>query len=144
MARLVETGGRILAVALLVMPFVGCGGRTVGVSGAVTFNGRPVEQGTIVFEPADGKGATLGGRIDNGRYAAGGQSGVLPGRKIVRIRGTRRTGRQVPAGPPAPAGTMVDEVEQIVPAEYGSESQTIVDIGTGRVNRHDFHLESKP
>lgn len=144
MICLVKTGGRILAAVLLVIPFVGCGGRTIGVSGAVTLDGQPVEQGTIVFEPVDGKGATLGGRIENGRYAAAGQSGVLVGRKIVRIRGTRRTGRQVPAGPPAPADTMVDEVEQIVPAQYANESRTIVDIGPGRANGHDFHLESKP
>lgn len=46
----------------------GCGGGRANVEGQVTFDGQPVEQGTIVFEPVDGKGAAAGGTIQNGKY----------------------------------------------------------------------------
>lgn len=121
----------------------GCGGRQISVSGAVTFDGRPVEDGTLVFEPADGKGPTMGGRIEGGRYEVTGQAGVLPGKKIVRIRAVRKTGRRVPAGPPTPPGTMVDQVERYIPAIYNSESQLTVQLAPDCANQHDFHLKGR-
>ena len=46
----------------------GCGKGLATVEGNVTFDGQPVEKGTIVFEPADGVGPTGGGAIENGKY----------------------------------------------------------------------------
>lgn len=126
-------------IMVLLLLAAGCG-RSASIEGKVTFDGQPVENGTIAFEPADGQGATIGGGIEGGRYAVSGQSG---GKKVVRIRASRKTGRQIETGPPAPPGTMVDEVESYIPAIYNSQSTLTCEVAAGGVSRHDFELTSK-
>ena len=76
---------------------LGCGTSLATVEGTVTFDGKPVESGSIVFEPADGAGPSAGGQIQNGKYKLAGEAGVMPGKKVVRITAIRSTGRQVDA-----------------------------------------------
>ncbi|MCS7306377.1 MAG: hypothetical protein NZ602_14875 [Thermoguttaceae bacterium] len=119
----------------------GCGSSLVVVEGQVTWDGKPVEEGNIVFEPADGQGPTAGGKIQNGQYRLAGPSAVQPGDKIVRITGTRKTGRKVEAGPPvAPPGTLVEEIESYIPAQYNSQSKLRCTIPPARTHRQDFAL----
>ncbi len=122
---------------------VGCSGSNLAtVRGNVTLDGTPVEQGSIAFEPADGAGPVAGGTIQNGKYLLAGESAALPGKKIVRINASRATGRKVEAGPPAPAGTKVDEVVY-VPELYNEKSTLSVQLEAGE-SSHDFKLRSKP
>lgn len=130
--------------ALWLATCAGCGGRgLVPVEGNVTFDGTAVESGTIVFEPADGKGATAGGSIEAGKYRLSGKSGVAPGKKVVRIRGVRKTGRKIETGPPDPPGTMVEETESFVPAKYNTQSTLTYEVTASGANRPDFDLKSK-
>jgi len=77
----------LLAIAGLVTLAAGCGGGSSAVvSGTVTYDGQPVENGTITLLPEDGKGPSAGGQINGGRYRV---EGVTPGRKIVRILGVK-------------------------------------------------------
>jgi hypothetical protein len=58
------------------------------VSGTVTYNGKPLERGTINFAPADGKGRAAGGTITDGRYSLTTQDpddGALPGKYKVSV-----------------------------------------------------------
>jgi len=72
-----------LGFALVSLP--GCSKSDgVTVSGTVTFDGRPVEEGYITLSPADGKGPSAGGPIKQGKFSI---SGVLPGEKIVSVTG---------------------------------------------------------
>jgi hypothetical protein len=126
---------RPLGLLFLLAACAGCGSGLVTVEGDVTFDGQPVEQGTIVFEPADGAGPSAGGSIEAGAYRLSGESGVAPGNKTVRITATRKTGRQIEAGPPQPPGTMVDETETV--------QQTFTrEVTAGGAGRHDFELSS--
>src|SRR5438128_674443 len=93
-----------LIVAILAV--VGCGKNTVEVRGTVTVDGTPIFEGMISFEPIDGQGTTTGGIIKDGNYELVGNAEAVPGQKIVRIVGLRKTGKMVEAGPPAPKGTM--------------------------------------
>lgn len=113
----------------------------MAVEGTVSYDGKPVEEGTISFAPADGQGPTAGGPIQNGKYHLAGESGVAPGKKIVRITAVRKTGRQVEAGPPQPPGTMVDEVEFYIPDIYNTKSTLTCEITPGAVNQHHFELK---
>ena len=62
---------------------VGCGDSNLGtVHGTVTYEGAPIEKGSIDFLPADGKGASVGAEIVAGAYSA---EGVPPGPKIVQV-----------------------------------------------------------
>lgn len=121
---------------------VGCSGSHLAtVQGKVTLDGTPLDQGSIVFEPADRKGPVAGGTIQNGKYLLAGESAAVPGKKIVRINASRTTGRKIEAGPPAPAGTMVDEVVY-VPESYNEKSTLTVQLDAGD-SSHDFALRSK-
>ena len=130
----------VIAFACLLIACAGCGKRDLSISGAVTFDGQPVDEGSIVFEPADGKGPTVGGTIESGRYSVTSAAEVLPGAKVVRITAVRTTGRRFEAGPPAPPGTMVDEVETYLPAIYNEESRLTCEVTSG-ANEHDFRLQ---
>ena len=121
----------------------GCGSGLVSVEGQVTWQGQPVEEGTIVFEPADGQGPSAGGKIQNGQYRLSGPAGVQPGEKIVRITAARKTGRKLEAGPPSPPGTWIEEVESYIPTEYNSQSKLRCTIPPGKSSRQDFALPTQ-
>jgi len=106
----------------------------VTVEGMVTWDGSPVETGTISFMPADGKGPTVGGELKDGSYRIKVQKEAALGTKTVSITGIRKTGKMIEAGPPAPAGTMVDDLQRIT----STESCEIVD----GENKHRFDLKS--
>ena len=121
----------------------GCGhhGGQVPINGEVTFDGKPVEEGSISFEPIDGNGAATGGKIIHGKYELTGQAAPLSGKKIVRISGGRKTGRKIPAGQPAPAGTMIDEVVRYIPDTYGPQSTLTCEIVASGPDKFDFNLK---
>jgi len=123
----------------------GCGGSggRVGVAGNVTLDGKPIEDGSIVFESADRSGPSAGGKIQQGTYSFAGDAGVMPGKKTVRIFGLRKTGKQVAGGVASDMSQMVDEIEQYVPAIYNEQSTLTCEVVAGYDNRHDFQLESK-
>ncbi len=119
----------------------GCGSGKLALKGEVTFNGQPVPEGSISFEPADGKGSVTGGTISGGRYHLEGEAGTTPGEKIVRIMAVRKTGRKIPIG----EGTgLVEEILPYIPSNYNSESTLRVQVTSARVNTHDFHLMPSP
>jgi hypothetical protein len=83
-----------LGVALpVVAAILGCGdssglAKRYPVSGTVTYQGKPLERGTISFVPADGKGRAAGGTITEGRYSLTTQDpddGAIPGKYKVGI-----------------------------------------------------------
>jgi hypothetical protein len=135
-----------IAVALFSMVVLaycsGCGGdKRCPVNGEVTFQGQPVPEGSISFEPADGKGPTTGGPILNGQYRLDGDAAPLPGKKVVRISGGRKTGRKVHAGEPFPKDVMMDEFVRLVPDTYGPRSNLTCEITLESTNKTDFHLK---
>jgi hypothetical protein len=119
---------------------VGCGDGKVRVRGTVTFDGQPVDNGVISFEPADGRGPNTGSAITDGRFELSGPAEATPGKKIVRIRASRPTGRRIESGPPAPPGTLVDELEAYIPAQYNAKSTLTAEIVPGKVNEITLEL----
>src|SRR5687768_7034470 len=89
-----------------VLMLFGCGESERRIHGRVVYDGKPVEQGVIVFEPPGGAGQTTAAEIKDGQYEFR-SAKVVPGQNVVRIRAFRKTGRQVSAKPAA-EGT-VDE-----------------------------------
>jgi len=115
----------------------GCSGRFSTVSGKVTFDGEPVEKGTISFLPADGHGSTAADLIAAGQFSVR----VGPGKYKVQINGFRKVGQR-PASPGDPSSPMVDELEQIVPERYNTKTELNCDVNAGR-QQADFTLASK-
>lgn len=127
-------GLRTLAVVGgLFLLIVGCGKTGISVEGRVTWSGRPVEQGSISFAPADGKGPSLGTPITNGAYSIARSAGMTVGKKNVEIIAIVKTGRQVEAGPPMPPGTKVEELKNV-------SSRETCEVVAGSGNQCDFCL----
>jgi hypothetical protein len=75
----------VLAAATVLVP--GCGDSTATITGEVTYDGKPVEDGYITFTPADGRGKDAGGQITNGQYKV---EGVPPGPKVARVTAVKK------------------------------------------------------
>ncbi len=134
---------RHLLASLALLLLVGCGGgglEKVRVEGAVTFDGKPIENGDILFNPVDGtEGPISGGPIVDGRYAVTNKGGVPVGTHEVRIRGylVDEAARQALAADP---DAMVGRI-QYVPEQYNEQTtlRITIDSGSGTVEK-DFDL----
>ena len=124
-----------LCTLLILSGLAGCSGapdapQLVAVSGVVTVDGEPVEQGTIAFVSANG-GRTAVTQIVNGKYSLSRSEGPLPGNQKVTIQAYRKTGKvlqitkTLPRAPDEahlPTQTEVEETEQILPERYNAKS----------------------
>lgn len=140
---------RITSILLLVTLLTGCGGpagpERCAVSGAVSFDGEPIESGTITFLPEDGKGVSAGGAIQQGRYSIDAAAGPEIGEHRVEIIGLKSEGTKTVEGVQGsaigPSGkATVAELKMIVPAEFNTRSTLKVAIKSGP-NSHDFTLK---
>jgi len=124
---------------LLCMIDSGCGQRErwATLSGSVSFNGEPVQQGTILFYPE--KGQVAGAAIENGKYAISSAPGAALGTNRVEITWMKKTGKQIPAESPAPPGSLIDETVQAIPPKFNSRSELTVTLTPGH-NQCDFTL----
>src|SRR5262245_33538900 len=74
----------------------GCSARGIpmaDVRGEVKYDGTAIERGTITFQPADGKGPSAGGEIQQGQFSLQ----VPPGVKRVEIRALKVVGKTSPS-----------------------------------------------
>jgi hypothetical protein len=119
----------------------GCGSppaNRADVEGTVTLGGMPLDQGSIMFVPAEGtRGLVAGGPIDGGRYRLTGKAGVAIGRNVVEISAPRSTGRKIQRY--GPGTTAVEEIVERVAARFNTNSTLIVDVEAG-LNTFDFEL----
>lgn len=141
-----SVGATSLVCALLVVSASGCFGSSdpnrVGVYGTVKLDGTPVPEGTISFIPEQStQGPTAGAQLTKGTYSIT-QSGPAIGKYRVEIKSMRKTGKKIEAGTPAPPGTMMDEIEQYIPAKYNTKSELVFEFKRGN-NKADFDLTSK-
>jgi hypothetical protein len=121
---------------------LGCGDGRCTTSGEVTFDGQPIQEGTISLEPADGNGPATGGKIIAGKYELARDAAPLPGKKIVRISAVRKTGRKIPGDSLSAPGTIVDEIKRYVPDVYNTRSTLSCEVAAGSPNHFDFRLRS--
>jgi hypothetical protein len=118
------------------------------VKGKVTLNGQNVEDGRITFTPIEGEGkisdssGAAAGQIKNGEYNIPEDEGPIVGKHSVSITASRKTGKQIEAAMPAPPGTMIDVVEELVPAKFNSRTELTADLVSGE-NTKDFALEGE-
>lgn len=109
----------VLAVAILAS---GCGGddplRRYRVTGTASFDGQPIPEGDILFQPADGKARPEGGPIKNGAFSVE----MVPGKKRVEIRASRENPGKMIDSMLEP-GKKVPAREDYIPPKYNDKSE---------------------
>lgn len=134
--------GLLVFSLLSVVP--GCNSGT-SVSGQVSFNSTPVDEGNITFLPVDGKGPAVGSPIRQGRYLI---HEIPSGTKLVRIEAVKpmvfatstedleRASREAKAR--ADATALHDPADVLPPQAEGNN--ILVEIRRGHQTQ-DFHVE---
>ena len=128
-----------LALGLQSALLIGCaesGGRCA-VAGVVTYAGKPLENGYLVFRPLD-LGQTAGAKIERGRYQVPTKEGLLPGKYHVEIKAMRLTGQKYTD---SDTGKQAQAREQFLPAKYNSQTELSVQVSLEGENKFDFELQ---
>jgi hypothetical protein len=111
------------------------------VTGKVTYDGQPLSQGQIVFEPrAAGKMSVA--QIHEGTYSLPAGFGLSPGEYTVRITSDRPTGQKVKPAVYSEDQTPTNVYEQFLPAKYNQNSELKITVSPESVTGHDFALTS--
>ena len=130
---------------LLLAALAGCGpGNPLGrkaISGKVTLDGKPLEQGNIAFQPLAAKGTSTGGVIASGSYSIKTDKGLPPGKYRVRINAAAAASPVDPNQPPGPAAAPA--ASPLIPPKYNTQSQLECEVTEARPNQFDFDLYSK-
>ncbi len=135
--------------ALLTLVVVGgCGqGNPLGrqaISGHVTFDGAPLDQGTISFSP-EAKGSVGGGAtVKDGAFSIPAAQGLPPGKYIVRINSTIRNpaAKSQLSSVPTPNDPSGPGIERIAPA-FNRASKIVVEVAAGGSSEFSFDAKSK-
>lgn len=96
----------------------GCGfdSKTVSVNGSVVYQEQPIASGEIIFTPADGQGASVAGKIEQGKYSCT----VPTGENIVRVTAYREVPGKFDLSNPGQKNPLI---EMYIPPQFNSQSQ---------------------
>jgi hypothetical protein len=105
------------ALAPYLVCIASCGAPQLAVSGTVTVDGQPLEEGTIHFQPADFDAKGTGGMVRQGSFTLSRHT-LVPGKYRVSVDGFRKTGRMV-------ADPQRGEVAETVPMSFQNSPMQI-------------------
>ncbi len=130
------TSSRTFTITVLVLSFVtlaGCGsgdGRErIPVSGTVTYQGQPVANGEIRFQPIEGtKTSPSGATIKDGQYKVTARGGLPVGKFCVVITAFRPEARQALKKQKGGIGDDGKLLLQFLPPKYNNKSELTISI----------------
>ncbi|PQO48184.1 hypothetical protein [Blastopirellula marina] len=130
----------LFAVCTVAVALTGCGGdsgpKTVDVTGTVSLDGTPVDEGQIYFRADDGS-ATCSAPIREGKY----DCKVTPGAKTIEIIGYRIVpGKFEEVNP----GEKTPVKEMFIPKKFNSKTTLTLSVSEDKDKMEEnFTLESK-
>jgi hypothetical protein len=128
-----------IAMAIGLLTAGGCGaeaGSRRAVSGTVTFNGAPLDRGTITFTATSDSGGERGGAlIDNGKYELPAAHGLEPGTYRVEISSPEES---TSSAEDYAAGNMPLTNPDRIAAEFNTESSLTVEVTSSGPNEFNF------
>tara|TARA_R110002095_G_scaffold198174_1_gene177596 strand:+ start:765 stop:1133 length:369 start_codon:yes stop_codon:yes gene_type:complete len=98
-------------------------------AGEVFVNEKPLESGTITFEPADGKGSVYSGQIQAGHFSVK----TSAGQKRVSLTASRPSKNLGPDGKPMS--------EQYLPARYNAKTKLTAEVSPDGANAFEFKIK---
>lgn len=123
---------------LLLSLAIGCGGtKQEAVSGTVTWQGKPIEHGSINLFATDSEGITAGAEIRDGKFSIDKSNGPTPGKYRVEVLAFRETGK---TEFDVDLNKAVAIEEQIIPKQFNQSSTLQVEIVSGKANDLKFDL----
>ena len=134
------TFGVIGSAVLLVC---GCGKahQRHSITGSVTLDGKPLENGQITFVPQlNTSGPTAGGSVINGKFDIPAEHGVFAGNFRVEIVASRPTGNK---SPDRFTGELTEEVRQIIPRRFNADSTLQAEVKSSEGNHFEFAISSR-
>jgi len=136
--RQILGSGAFAVAALCVTMAAGCSGPPKAeVTGTVTLDGVPIENGSIQFYPVGATGQTVGAGIENGKYNLISSVGEM----TVTINASKVVGKHKmyeTADSP-----VVDKLQETIPATYNTLSTLKVTLKPGKNDGVDFELKSE-
>jgi hypothetical protein len=122
---------RLVACFLICALGCGRGPKLYDVSGTVLFDGKPVEEGEVIFVSADKDSTPAAGKIVNGEFRVK----VSGGKKKVKIAASRKI--------PGKGAMGEDYVYQsYIPIRYNDQTILEEEVGPNSENRFRFDLRS--
>ena len=128
---------RVTAIMCLLLATAGgcrhSGAVTFPITGTVTYNGKPLPNGSIVLLPVSGPSAADPGTIRDGRFAFAARAG----KKKVEIRATREVG-------PVIRSMGARDKQSYIPGQYNSQTTLTAEVVPDGSNQFVFDLKGPP
>jgi hypothetical protein len=124
-------------LAVLSVSLAGCGGSAASATGTVTYDGTPIDDGTINFVPEKSDGRKpVGEKITNGKYEIPSGRGLAAGKYKVEITWTKAAGprKGEKVDPDVTSGS-----NQALPDKYNKQTTLTADVKAGS-NEINFPL----
>jgi hypothetical protein len=124
---------------------IGCDGSPIReVRGTITFDGKPLESGEILFKAVEGGEAPdAGAPIANGNYIVPAVTRGMRAGSTYRVEISSWVGRGRKAPDPNSPTGQSDLLENIVPEKFNTSSELTVTVSPSRSeNQFDFDLTS--
>jgi hypothetical protein len=136
---------------LVLAVLAGCGGPVdklprQAVWGSVTLDGKPLERGTIAFQPVSELPTAAAVAINGGQYSMARAEGLVPGSYRVLISSTPTAVGQVDpkTSRPPPPGQASPPPKESLPEKYNASTTLTAEVKEGTTNTFDFPLQSAP
>jgi hypothetical protein len=151
--------GHVNTMSKLLIPMVclvgacvvvaGCGGASYDgdkrfpLSGTATFDGQPIDLGSISLIPVGGGAGEGGGRatgevIQDGKYSISEEKGPTAGKYRAEVSWLKLTGRRLKD---PDTGEMYDERKEALPDKYVKGSEITIEVPAPE-NTHNLELKS--
>jgi len=130
----------LLAIVAMLAVAGGCGGSVDGrlpVSGAVTLDGAPLDQGVIAFHSVEATLPPVEATIAAGEYFIAAGKGLLPGNYKVAIDSADSTGKTA-----SPVEYSMAIPVSRVPLKYNGETTLVAAVDAAADNVFNFQLET--
>jgi hypothetical protein len=147
---------RVVAFSACLALLCGCGednplGRKA-ISGKVTLDGTPLDQGSISFQPVQTPGVAAntaavntGAVIEKGQYSIPADQGLLPGtyRVVISSPEQSKIDTTDPNEAMKQAATGAAPPKERIPAEYNVNSNVTIEVKSDGKGTFDFDVKSK-
>lgn len=131
------------SLAVAIVGCLGCGGekykgdKRYPLSGVVTYQGEPIDLGSITLLPEAGQTARSGGVIQDGKFVIPEPKGPNVGKYRVEVHWLKMTGKRLLDNT---TGEMYDERKEALPPKFHKQSTLSVEV-PAEDNSYDIHME---